>query len=203
MPLEPDRSVFETFYAEKAPWDIGRPQQPFIKVADRINGSILDCGCGTGETALFFAARGCTVTGIDFLPVAIERAQRKATERKLSATFLVKDALTLADWSARFDNVIDSGLFHVFDDDNRRRYVAGLVNVLKSGGRLFMMCFSDDEPGREGPRRVAKKELHDAFAAGWIIESIEQTRFAVRPDIPDLPFSEGGPKAWFVIGRRA
>src|SRR4051794_5107154 len=77
--------------------------------------------------------------------------------------FLVKDALTLKDRSERFDNVIDSGLFHVFNDEDRKKYVVGLAVVLKSSGKLFMMCFSDDEPGSQGPRRVSKKELQDAF----------------------------------------
>src|SRR5205085_5666996 len=49
----------------------------------------------------------------------------------LQATFLVKDAMTLKDWTERFDNVVDSGLFHVFSDDDRRRYVEGLATVLK------------------------------------------------------------------------
>jgi hypothetical protein len=44
--------------------------------------------------------------------VPIQRAQRKATERGLPATFLVKDALTRRDGTERFENVIDSGLFH-------------------------------------------------------------------------------------------
>jgi cyclopropane fatty-acyl-phospholipid synthase-like methyltransferase len=199
----PDRSTFENAYAGQAPWDIGKPQKSFLDVADRITGSVLDAGCGTGDTALFFAGRGCKVTGLDFLDVPIQRAQRKAAERGLQVTFLVKDALTLKDWTERFDNVIDSGLFHVFSDDDRCRYVEGLATVLKPGGRVFLMCVSDEEPGTQGPRRVSKKELQDAFAQGWSIESIEPTRAEVRPDLKDLTFSEGGPKAWFVVVRRA
>jgi cyclopropane fatty-acyl-phospholipid synthase-like methyltransferase len=203
MTTVPDRSTFESMYAGQAPWDIGRPQKSFIAVADRITGSVLDAGCGTGDTALFLAGRGHQVTGIDFLEVPIERAKRKAAERGVRATFLVKDALTLKDWAERFDNVIDSGLFHVFSDEDRRRYVEGLATALKPGGRLFLGCFSDEEPGEQGPRRVSKKELHDAFAEGWSIESIEAAKFEVRPDLKDLQFSEGGPKAWFVVVRRA
>ena len=82
MPV-PDRSTFESAYAGQAPWDIGKPQKPFLDVADRITGSLLDAGCGTGDTALYFASRGCTVTGIDFLVEPITRARRKATERGL------------------------------------------------------------------------------------------------------------------------
>jgi cyclopropane fatty-acyl-phospholipid synthase-like methyltransferase len=170
-------------------------------VADQITGSILDAGCGTGDTAIFLAGRRCKVTGIDFLEVPIQRAQSKAAVQGVQATFLVKDALTLKDWTERFDNVIDSGLFHVFSDEDRLRYVEGLATVLKPGGRLFLMCFSDEEPGTQGPRRVSKEELHAAFAKGWSIESVEPTRAEVRPDFKDLTFSEGGPKAWFVVVR--
>ena len=67
---------------------------------------------------------------------------------------------------------------------------------------MFLMCFSNEEPGTQGPRRVSKQELHDAFAQGWLIESIEPTRAEVRPDFKDLTFSEGGPKVWFVVVRR-
>jgi cyclopropane fatty-acyl-phospholipid synthase-like methyltransferase len=202
MSSVPDRNTFETAYAGQAPWDIGRPQQAFLDVADRITGSVLDAGCGTGENALFFASRGHKVTGIDFLEEPITRARRKATERGLTATFLVMDALALKDLPEVFDSVIDSGLFHVFSDEDRRRYVEGVASALKPGGGLFLLCFSDQEPGTQGPRRVSKKELHDAFAQGWVIESIEPARYEVRPDLKDLSFSEGGPRAWFAVIRR-
>ena len=134
----PDRTTFESAYAGRAPWDIGRPQQAFVDVADQITGSILDAGCGTGENALFFAKRGHKVTGIDFLAEPIARAKQKAAERGVTATFLVLDALALPDLPEMFDSVIDSGLFHVFSDADRLRYVAGLASVVKPGGRLFV-----------------------------------------------------------------
>ena len=198
----PDKNQFAEMYAGQAPWDIGKPQKPFIDVADQINGTILDAGCGTGETALFFASRGHQVTGIDFLEEPIRRAKRKAAERGLSVTFLVKDAMTLKDWSERFDNVLDSGLFHVFSDEDRRTYVAGLETVLKPGGRLFLLCFSDEEPGTQGPRRISQKELRDAFAEGWTSESIKPVQLEVVPNLKGITFSEGGPKAWFAVMRR-
>jgi len=198
----PDKNTFASLYSGQPPWDIGRPQKAFLDVADQITGSLLDAGCGTGDNALFFASRGHKVTGIDFLEDPIQRAKRKAAERGLTVTFLVKDALTLTDWSERFDSVIDCGLFHVFSDDDRKKYVAGLATVLKPGGHVFLVCFSDDEPGTQGPRRVSQMELHDAFAKDWAIESIQPSRFEVNPNVKDFVFSEGGPKAWFVVARR-
>ena len=96
---------------------------------------------------MFFAIRGQKVTGIDFLEEPIQRAKQKAAERGLSATFLVLDALALKDLPQLFDHVIDRGLFHVFSDNDRQRSVEGLATVLKPGGRLFLLCFSDQEPG--------------------------------------------------------
>jgi ubiquinone/menaquinone biosynthesis C-methylase UbiE len=197
-----DPSRFEAMYASGAPWDIGRPQQAFIEIADQIRGSVLDSGCGTGDIALFFASRGNTVTGVDYLDEAIRRAKLKAAERGQSVTFLVKDATKLAEWDERFENIVDSGLFHVFTDDDRKKYVAGLATVLKPGGRVFLMCFSNEEPGTDGPRRVSKQELQDAFTQGWEIESIKPARFEVRPDLKDMTFSPGGPKTWFATIRR-
>jgi cyclopropane fatty-acyl-phospholipid synthase-like methyltransferase len=202
MPVH-DRGSFENLYAGQPRWEIGRPQKALLGVADRITGSVLDAGCGTGENALFLASRGQKVTGIDFLAEPITLAKRKAAERGLTATFLVMDALALKGLPEVFDSAIDSGLFHVFGDDDRRYYVEGLASVLRPGGRLFLLCFSDAEPGDQGPRRVTKKEIEDAFAEGWVIESIEPSRYEVRPDPNDTSFADGGPRAWFVVVRRA
>jgi cyclopropane fatty-acyl-phospholipid synthase-like methyltransferase len=196
-----NREVFQNAYASSAPWDIDRPQEALLRVADRITGSVLDVGCGTGENALFFAGRGCSVTGLDFLEAPIAAAKQKAAERGLAVTFLVADALQLRNWTERFDNAVDSGLFHVFADESRAQYVDGLKTVLKPGGRLFLLCFSDKTPGSDGPRRLTESELRASFADGWQIESIEASRFEVRPEARGR-FEGGEPKAWFMIARR-
>src|SRR5262245_22016889 len=198
----PDRSAFESFYTGKAPWDIPGPQPAFAENAHRVNSPVLDAGCGTGECAMYFAGKGHNVTGIDYVEEAIRRAKHKASERGLAVEFLVKDALTLGEWGKRFGSVIDCGLFHVLSDDDRRRYVQGLSQAVEPGGLVFLMCFSDEEPGTEGPRRVSRKELHEAFANGWEVESIDPARIEINPEFTGMSFSEGGPKAWFAIIRR-
>jgi cyclopropane fatty-acyl-phospholipid synthase-like methyltransferase len=159
-------------------------------------------GCGPGDNALFFAARGNAVTGCDYLEQPIAVAKRKAAEHGLPATFLVKDALKLKEWNERFDNAIDSGLFHIFSDEDRVRYVRGVGTVLKPGGRFLLLCFSEHTPGTVGPRRVTKKELEDSFAEGWQIISIASAEIETRPEARPL-FNGENPKAWFMIARRS
>ena len=73
-----DRGTFETAYAGKAPWDIGKPRGAIAESVDLVTSPVLDAGCGTGENALFLAASGHHVTGIDFVDEAIRRAAERA-----------------------------------------------------------------------------------------------------------------------------
>jgi SAM-dependent methyltransferase len=196
------RDVFQDRYSDGAPWDIGRPQPVLVAAGSGVSGSVLDVGCGTGENGLYFASKGCPVTGIDFLEQPIAAAKRKAAERGLAATFLIKDALKLGEWAERFDLILDSGLFHIFSDEDRMRYVQGLKTILKPGGRLFLLCFSDKTPGTNGPRRVSEKELRDAFGDGWGIERLEPAEFEVRSEVREKQFAGHNPKAWFMVARR-
>lgn len=186
--------------AEAAPWDIGVPQPAFARLADAglLTGRLLDVGCGTGENTLLAAGHGAEATGVDIAPAAIERARAKADARGLSARFEVGDALNLArSRLALADTIIDSGLFHVFSDEDRPRYVASLGTALRPGGALYLMCFSDRQPGEFGPRRIAVGELEAAFADGWTIESITADTFEINPV---GEFSQA--QAWLTAVRR-
>ncbi len=143
-----------------APWDIDRPQPAVARLAEAgaFTGVVLDAGCGTGEHALLLAARGLPVLGIDVAPTAIARAREKAAARGLDVEFRVGDALHL---SGAFDTVLDCGLFHTFDADERRAYVASLAAVTR--GRLFVLCFGEADV----PHPVTEAELRAAFTDGW------------------------------------
>jgi methylase of polypeptide subunit release factors len=68
---------FEASYQATPPWDIGRPQPAFARLAaeGRLRGRVIDVGCGTGEHVLMAAAAGCDTLGVDIAPSAIRLAR--------------------------------------------------------------------------------------------------------------------------------
>jgi SAM-dependent methyltransferase len=161
-------------------------------------GRVLDSGCGTGEQTLLAAAHGADATGVDLSGLAIRRATDKAAERGLVARFIVGDALRLADLDLTFDVIIDSGVFHVFDDEDRPRYVTSLASVLRPGGRCYLACFSDRQPGTWGPRRVSQDELRAAFSLGWDVVAIEAAVF----DVNEARTGVSSVSAWLAVLER-
>jgi SAM-dependent methyltransferase len=195
---EHSKENFDASYQEGTPpWDIGRPQPAFVRLFDagEVRGRVLDVGCGTGEHALLAAGRGFEATGIDAAPTAIRLATEKAAHRSLVAQFEVSDALDLPALERHFDSVLDCGLFHVLNDVDRARFVRSLSAVVVPGGRYFLLCFSDKEPGDWGPRRVRQEELLHSFTLGWRVDSIEET-------VLELTWTPEGAKAWLAAFTR-
>ena len=202
-----DPATFESAYSGTPPWEIGRPQQAFLAVADRINGAVLDAGCGTGDNALFFAERGQQVTGIDFAAAAISQAKQKASGSQPDG-HVPRHGRPAVERSPRRLRQRD-----------RQRHVSRLLRrgpeTLRRGnwGRpqaersAFLAhhqrCRTCPAGEERTARRVSAKEIQESSAAGWRVESIEPTRIEVRPGLKEGMFSEGGPRAWFVVVQRA
>ncbi|MFO0879184.1 MAG: class I SAM-dependent methyltransferase [Gemmataceae bacterium] len=189
---------FDAAYTGTAAWEIGRPQEDIVRLFERggFRGQVLDVGCGSGDNALFLASKNLQVVGLDRVPAAIARAQAKASERGLAIRFLVADVLDLEKHGATYDTVLDCGVFHVFSDADRARYVQGLAAVTKNRGTLHLLCFSDQEPGTDGPRRIGERELVDQFnMKGWLVEEIAEARYESNRH-PD------GARAWLATFTR-
>jgi SAM-dependent methyltransferase len=184
---EPSRRDFEAAYRDGTPpWEIGRPQAEIVRLAEEgeIVGDVLDVGCGTGENALHLASLGRRVMGVDGSPAAIALARGKAAARGLDVPFLVADAMALAALRRRFETAIDSGLFHVFDREERRAYAHSLTEVLSPGSTLHVLCFSDAEPPGPGPQRLEEYAIREAFRSIFAMTRIRPALFERRAAEP-------------------
>ncbi|MEU4194014.1 class I SAM-dependent methyltransferase [Kribbella sp. NPDC026611] len=182
-----------------APWDVGAPQPAVVRLAadGGFTGEVLDAGCGGGENALHLASLGLSVLGVDVAESALAQARAKAAERGLPAEFATADALHLESLDRRFDTILDSGLFHTFDAEERAEYAASLAKVASSGTTLHILCFSN-EGSDPGPHPISREDLHAAFAQDphWTITHLEPTTVATR-------YHEHGAPAWLATVSRS
>lgn len=177
MDLTPTISRFDYFYKNQTPpWVIGEPQQAIVELerAGLITGRVLDVGCGTGEHTILLAAANYDVLGVDGAPTAVEQARRNAKAQGVNARFEVADALKLGS-SPTYDTIVDSALFHIFDDRDRAAYVRSLYGATHPGSVVHVLALSD--AGRGFGPEVSEATIRDAFGAGWDVESLATTTY--------------------------
>ena len=187
-----------SYHDGPAPWDIGRPQPAIVRLAceNGFAGTVLDAGCGTGENALHVAALGLSVLGVDVAETALAIARKKADDRGIEVEFAAADAFQLERLGRTFKTVLDCGLFHTFDGDERTRYVASLASVTEHAGTIYVLCFREEAPDT-GPHPIRQEELRAAFkpSHGWEV-------VAIRPDRIQTRFHDDGAPAWFARIKR-
>ncbi|MGW8568454.1 class I SAM-dependent methyltransferase [Isoptericola sp. NPDC055881] len=163
-PDEADRAYLPGMSsAWKMPWyDVqswwrraGRLHRRTVELAGVTPGQhVLDVGCGTGNLALTVLKEvpDAHVTGVDPDGSALSRAARKARRRRVGrrgSLTLVRgfaDRLPAADGSV--DHVVSSLALHHVPLDEKRRFAAELVRVLRPGGLVTVADL--DAPGGHG-----------------------------------------------------
>ena len=208
MDTTPALSSFDDFYRSSTPpWVIGEPQPAIVQLerAGLIRGKVLDVGCGTGEHTIMLTRLGYDVLGIDFAPQAVEQARRNAEAKGVDARLEVADAMNLGD-SPLYDTIVDSALFHIFDDADRPKYVASLHGACRPGGVVHILALSD--AGRGFGPEVSEEVIREAFADGWVLEALDTTTYRgvvqeVHAEVLDLPVgTRVDEPAWLARARR-
>jgi SAM-dependent methyltransferase len=187
-----------SYHDGPAPWDIGRPQPAIVRLASEgvFAGAVLDAGCGTGENALHVASLGLSVLGVDVAETALAIAREKAHDRGIEVEFAAADAFQLERLGRTFETVLDCGLLHTFDADERPGYVASLASVTEHDATLHVLCFSHDGPDT-GPHPISPEELRGAFnpGHGWNVAAIE-------PDLIQTRYHDDSAPAWLATIKR-
>lgn len=154
------------------PWD-GHPIAANLQqlVAELPAGKALDLGCGTGDASIYLAQRGWAVTGVDFVPRALEQARAKAAAADAPAEFVEADVTRLSSEGVGdgFQLIVDNGCLHNMSDADRDGYVREVGAVAAPGARLLVVAFLPG--GRIGVRGVSAAEMGRRFATGWVLLS--------------------------------
>ncbi|MCV7377791.1 SAM-dependent methyltransferase [Mycobacterium alsense] len=145
-------------------------------------GTALDLGCGTGDASIYLARHGWKVTGVDFVPKALDRARAKAAN--LPVDFVQADVtrLSRAGIGTGFSLIVDNGCLHNMSDDDRDAYVREVGAVAAPDARLLIVAFLPG--GRFGVRGVEPAEMERRFTSGWTLLSAGHERELDRDKTP-------------------
>ena len=138
------------------------------------DGSALDLGAGPGTQAIELARRGFTVTATDISEAAIRLAREKAQKQGIEITWEQDDILDTR-LDRQFDLIFDRGCFHVLSPERRGDYVRIVSGLLKTGGYLFLKCFSRLQPGEQGPYRFTPEQIREIFGSRLSVLLIKET----------------------------
>jgi SAM-dependent methyltransferase len=184
------------------PWD-GHPLARGLREVVEGNGSpalspstALDVGCGTGDNSIYLVQQGWQVTGVDFVPRALDKARAKAAARKASVTFVHADVTRLSSAGAgdEFNFVVDSGCIHGMSDRERAAYVREITAVTAADARLLIIAFMPG--GSYGVRGIDQAEITRLFTPGWLLVS--------AGDEPDYrPATGDHPMHHYLLARRS
>jgi SAM-dependent methyltransferase len=171
-------TLFRIFYRLGfTPWD-GHPIARTLQnlVGELPAGKALDLGCGTGDSSIYLAQHGWKVTGVDYVPTAIEKARAKAAATNAPVDFVRADVTRLSQEGIGTDVrlIVDNGCLHNMSDGDRDAYVREVSAVAAPGARLLIVAFLPG--GRFGVRGAQPAEMERRFASAWTMLSTGSER---------------------------
>lgn len=123
---------------------------------------VLDLGCGEGRHTLLAARHGFHAIGLDYQPLAIERAMRFAKDEGITGgfSFLIGDVFHPPFQEKNFDVLIDFGCLHHIKKKDFPRYLEAILNLLRPHGYYLLSCFSTQFKHYAGEKRVRNWLVH-------------------------------------------
>jgi 2-polyprenyl-3-methyl-5-hydroxy-6-metoxy-1,4-benzoquinol methylase len=180
------RIAFNFVYLFSPPWDTGIPAPEVIRfIAGKTPGNVIDVGCGTGTNLLYLAQQKWMVTGIDFAPLAIDKAKRKL--ENYPKTLLVANVTKLSELElpGPYDLALDMGCLHSLSEIDRLSYIKGLEKWIKPNG--VWMVYSFQPSKYSDVKGITKEEMIEYFKNYFELINYEQ--------------GQGRPSAWYYFKR--
>jgi len=132
-------------------------------------GRALDLGCGRGQYTPELARRGWEAVGIDYVPRAIDAANRRGVP---GATFVVGDVTNLAPADlGMFDFFFDVGCFQGLNPEQRTAEGRSVCALANPGATLLMLAFQSTGM-RSFAGGVSRADVEAAFP-GWEMLSVK------------------------------
>ena len=188
--------IYRNIPLNKIPWNSEVPPAELVELVE--SGRVRPCravdlGCGAGNYAIYLAAHGFDVTGIDISPAAIKIATEKALQQNIRCRFIIADLIgDLHEVRDRFDFAFDwEFLHHIFPDD-RTTYINNVSKILNRGALYLSVSFSETDPqfGGTGKFRTtpigttlyfsSESELQDLISPLFIIHELKTIEVSGR-----------------------
>lgn len=188
--------IYREVPLDRIPWNSGTPPDQLVELVESRKVQpcrAIDLGCGAGNYAIYLAARGFEMTGVDSSPAAISIAVENARKQDVRCRFIVADLLgDLHEISDRFDFAYDwEVLHHIFPVD-RETYVNNVSKILTRGAWYLSVSFSETDPqfGGNGKYRItpigttlyfsSESELRELFSPLFIIHELKTIELSGR-----------------------
>jgi SAM-dependent methyltransferase len=122
--------------------DIPQLQMMINKVGINEYSSVLDVGCGNGKIAEYISdVTGAQVTGVDYIPEAIETARKRTASKSDRLDFQIGDIEDPVEAEQSFDLVLSIDTMYFSDADT---LLAAWKKLLKSEGQMAIFYLSLD-----------------------------------------------------------
>jgi SAM-dependent methyltransferase len=147
----PGRRTYDVMYRLGAPWE-GQPREELVHLVrsgrlspDRLApGRAVDLGCGSGSNAIFLADHGFEVTGVDFSPIALQKARISAKGRPGRTVEFVLGDLTresVPGVAGPFDLLVDYGTLDDLKGEKRAAMARTVKRLARPGAVFLLWCF--------------------------------------------------------------
>lgn len=150
----------------------------YLEEARRRGGTVLELGCGTGRLTIPLAQAGLRVTGMDLLPVMLERTRTQAAAAGVNLELVQADMRTFHLERRSFDLIFlpNTTLPHILDTADIIRCFSAAADHLAPGGAFIFDVFNPNVEmlsRKRGERHFRRRADHPRLGTVTLEETFD------------------------------